>query len=215
MGVGSESVAFVIGLIVIIGVSVVVSVLKFKKLGQMKEEERKREEERFKARSAPKASAPKPVASRKKTSDPFPDYRPDPFAVADSYAGTLSPAQFNEWLLDFAAAEKAGAARPERTDAKPVFARYLFENGFSYRLIRKIRGYAPQNRLAGVRFAKKDRPKLPECSVRNDEIALPPQEPKPAPNEIWVRQRVAVEILPKKDIKSMQAQFESFYMGKR
>ena len=36
---GSESVAFVIGLIVIIGVSVVVSVLKFKKLGQMKEEE--------------------------------------------------------------------------------------------------------------------------------------------------------------------------------
>ncbi len=214
MRIDSETVAYVIGLIVVIGASVAISVLKAKRLKERKEEERQREEKRLEARSAPSATVPARSAARQNSSDPFPDYRPDPFAVANSYEGTLSSAQLREWLLDFAAAEKAGADRPEKADEKPVFARYLYENGFSYRAIRKIRGYAPQNRLAGVEFEEKKRPVLPVCSARNNEIKMPAQEPKTAPKEIWVRQRAQTASLQKKDIKSMREQYEAFYIRK-
>lgn len=154
-----------------------------------------------------------PAWQSAQNANPFPDYDADPFAgVRSEETGTLSPAQYNEWLLDFAAAERAGAPRPAKGSTRPIFARYLLDSGFSYRQLRKLCGYTPQNRLNGTLPPEKIKPAAISCLWQNAHVPLPPQESKSAVRHVELPQQAIIMPLSRKDVP--RAEYESFYIGK-
>lgn len=106
---------------------IIISVLRIKRLNETRKAEREKEDERFKVRPSDFAAVDSQIAKDKPTADFVSVVKDDPFAGAldDS---SLSPAQLNEWLLDFAAAEKAGANRPEPREL-PAIARRVYAGG--------------------------------------------------------------------------------------
>ncbi len=167
-------------IVVVVIVGIVISAVRAEKLKKQKEEERRRKEEQrtsvYQSTAVAKKKPPVSTASVKRT-DPFPAYKTDPFARAAEEKATLSSAQLNEWLLDFAAAEKAGAKRPA-AKTRPVYARTLHASGFSYRQLRKLRGFVPQNRLHPIDCLPKRKPAALSCLLRNENFVPLPQEEK-------------------------------------
>ena len=213
-----------ISFVIIIIIGIVISIVKVSSGRKRREENERREQEkrdamireaqrRVKEREEKKTPPRTSTQKRSVARDPFPSYRVKPFDENVTYASSLSAAQLNEWLLDFAAAEKAGAPRPEVGKIKPLFARYLYDNDFNYRLLRKIRGYTPQNRLGFVKCANKIKPQTLDCDCSNGHFDLPLPEKKLSPSAYLRQKSVTVE-LPKKNFKERRQMYESFYLNK-
>lgn len=212
---------------IIIIVSVIISVTRAQKVKQEREEEERRRQERLRNQTANKttarsSAAAKPSAATQskarnyqsgKKADPFPEHKTDPFAAAIAKTDiTLSPAQLNEWLLDFAAAEKSGVQRFANKTATPPFEKFLNETGFSHRDTRKLRGYAPQNRLSAVKVPAKIKPVTLMCGISNDRFTPLPQESK-CTAEFGVKaQYINFGELPQKE--QYDSLYQSFYVNK-
>ena len=215
---------FAFAIILIVGI--VISIVKISSTKKKREERDRREQEKRDAalreaqrrvQEREKQNKPQPprpaTQNRRAAGDPFPSYKVNPFEEKVTYASSLSAAQLNEWLLDFAAAEKAGARRPERSKIKPLFVRYLLENDFNYRLLRKMRGYTPQNRLQFAANVNKVKPQAVDSSYSNDHISLPLPEQKLSPSA-YLRQKTVTVELPKKNFRERRELYESFYLNK-
>lgn len=222
---------------VLIIVGIVITVVKVTSQKKRKEEQERREQEKrdeqiremkkrvqennkqkrtpqAQTQSASQRSQSSPPKRDNASRDPFPTYIVNPFDEQITYAASMSAAQLNEWMLDFAAAEKAGAARPEVGKIKPLFARYLYESGFNYRLLRKISGYTPQNRLQFNASVNKIKPAFSAPTVSNGHIELPLPDRKSPPSAAYVRQKGATVELPKKNFKERRELYESFYVNR-
>ncbi|MDE6399167.1 MAG: hypothetical protein K2L51_07590 [Clostridiales bacterium] len=208
-------------IVIIVIASVIGTVVRAKKTEQQRKEEERRKAERHTPNATQKKtvttppSKPQPTAAKKSAQggDPFPAYRADPFAAAQGEkTGTLSPAQYNEWLIDFTLSERTGAKFARHTD-RPKFARYLHESGFSHRVLRKTRPHVPQNRLACALPAPKRKPAVTEVAANNDGFVPLPLEKKTA--------RAFADALPQRTAflplaakSAAQARYESYYKGK-
>ena len=164
-------------IVIAVAVSVGISVYRAKKIEQERREEKRKQQERYapKAGAAP-AATPAPTA--KKPTDPFPSYRADPFGAKEDIPLCLTAEAYGEWLRAFAQAERSGEARIRSSEKQPPFARYLHVSGFSYRSLHKLRGFAPQNRLACQKPAPKQNPAVPVSLLRNEECVRVPLEQK-------------------------------------
>ena len=206
-------------IILIVIVSVVTTVLRAKKTADARKEEERRKAARRVSdpQKKPEAvrSSARATATRKNAAsgDPFPAYRSDPFATAQGEkTGTLSPAQYNAWLIGFTLSEQTGAPFARHT-ACPKFARYLHESGFSYRILRKTRPHIPQNRLACAMPAPKRKPFLTAVAAQNDGFVPLPLEKKTARLlSDAPPQRVAV--LPLAAKSEARERYEAYYKGK-
>lgn len=199
-------------IIVAVVVSIVMAIVRIDKLKTDKERRKLEEERKRKSRVAPDyVDRAKPVPKNLRP-NPFPDYREKYFAESKrEKIATLTPAQYNEWLLDFAAAEKANAPRPE-AKGDPVFKRYLYESGFSYRFLRKLSGYAPQNRLYASVPAAKSKPANMPLVFSSGKANTPEPERKFTKRE-KPAQKLGNYALPCKsgDVSEI---YESFYKGR-
>lgn len=204
--------------VVIIAVvaSIVLSVLRGKKIKERREEEERRRQERMRSSAPPTPPVQRPAQPSKPRVDidPFPSYRPDPFANAQgANTGTLSPAQLNEWLIDFTMAEQAGVDRPPKKDTPSKFARYLHSIDFSYRELRKRSGYTPQNLLTVNKTAQKRKPSALSTVLRNTYGFTARYEQKLAPADKSKKQYVKRYAEPAK-APARHDKYESFYKDK-
>lgn len=199
---------YVIIIIAAIIATVVITAYRADKLKKKNEEERRREEERLRARPAPPpAQRTQPAAQPVKREDPFAEYAENPYLKKDERA-TMTAAEYNEWLLDFVAAERAGAPRP-KTRVSP-YSRKLSYSGFSRRSVRKLRGFTPQNRLGKITCRNKIKPQNISTVLRNESYEFAPLAGKHSFTEYPAPQRS--EFLPvKAKDKTLSATYVSFY----
>lgn len=212
----------VIAVIVIVGV--VISIIRAQKIKQEREEEKKREEQRKRndaqtqtakrnTATSPRPTCVKPQTQKAKAADPFGDYG-GPY-TGQSQPLTLTPKQYGEWLTGFEENERAGVVQIKEEKGKSQFSRYLFEEGYSYRQTRKLRGYAPQNRLFAVPVAYKTKADDTVCAepanpAQKIAAALPTKD-GPA---VYVQAQQCVFPVLSKKAANRRTQYESFYMRK-
>lgn len=218
---------FVPVFIIAVVVSVVISIFRAKKIAEERREEERRRAERARRAAQTRArnkTSVKKTPAKKTTpkngtrrsnakSEPFPDYGVNPFAdVHSAVTGTLSPAQYNAWLLEFASAEKSGMPRPRASGAPSPFGEYLQNNGFTRRQTRKLHGYAPQNRLIAALPARKYKSAFEGTLPKNGGFTRSALQQKSALRYGAPHQRVTiVPLSPKTDWADVYA---SFYEGK-
>lgn len=208
----------------LIVVSIVWTIFKARKVKREKEEREKRDAERRRTilnPTPPPTKKPTPPHSGSKPENPFPEFDAnavapkiaDPFeSVLKSGDGSLSPAQYNEWLLDFKIAEKEGVSRPVKSGKLSPFARYLAktsELGYLY----KLSGFTPQNSLSRLPVDEKLKPQNPTCLLKNEKHVPSSLEAKfTIPPEKIKYKALSFEIYPKNPNNSDI--FVSFYKDK-
>ena len=213
--------------VVAVVVSVVISIFRAKKIAEERREEERRRAARARRaaqtraqnktgvkKTSAKKTAPKNGARRSNAkAEPFPDYGVNPFADVHSAAtGTLSPAQYNAWLLEFASAEKAGMSRPRASGTPSPFGEYLQNSGFTRRQTRKLHGYAPQNRLIAALPARKYKASFEGTLPENGGFTRSALLQKSTLRYGAPQQRVTIAPLPLKT--DWVATYASFYEGK-
>lgn len=128
----------VVVLVVAIIISIGISIFRAKNIVKRREEEKRQHAEKTKRlheeydelQDSPRSVSAENAAPEE-TKPAIPNFGDDPFAAyRTENTGTLSPAQYNEWLLDFISAERAAYPRPPRSAEIVPFARYLQQAEF-------------------------------------------------------------------------------------
>ena len=208
-------------IVILIVVSIVSTFLKARKNKQQREEQARREEERkrqYYGTTAEPRVRTLPVTEKvptKSETNTGSEFKPivDPFEnVAVPEEGSLSPAQYYEWLCDYRAAEKAGVHRPIKTGKLSPFAGRLSKTD-ELAYLYKLSGFAPQNSLVRYPVEEKTKPINPTCLLRNDMHGSYPLDAKFSVHVQKPTRSAVSYAIPSKD-PSAHDTFTSFYKDK-
>ena len=203
-------------IVILIVASIVSTFIKARKNRQRREEEMRREEERkrqyYGTTTEPRVRT---LPVTEKASTPESPFRPiaDPFEnVAVPEEGSLSPAQYYEWLCDYNAAEKAGVHRPIKTGKPSPFAVRLSKTD-ELAYLYKLSGFTPQNSLPRTPIDEKVKPQNPTSLLRNEMRGSYPLDTKFSVHTDKPRRyAVSFPVYPKDP--NAASNFVSFYIDK-